>query len=72
MFDRGTYRGLSPEIVYFYSPEEAQLPEVKADWYIKGAKWENKSSSIDNCVIICSDRALGQFTTLATFSDPKL
>ncbi|KAL9715624.1 mannosyl-oligosaccharide alpha-1,2-mannosidase [Leucoagaricus gongylophorus] len=33
-----TATGLSPEIVYFYSPEEAQWPEVKADWYIKGAK----------------------------------
>lgn len=32
--------GLSPEIVYFYSPEDVQRlgPEMKADWYIKGAR----------------------------------
>ncbi|KXN88048.1 Mannosyl-oligosaccharide 1,2-alpha-mannosidase [Leucoagaricus sp. SymC.cos] len=35
-----TATGLSPEIVYFYSPEEAQKhgTELKADWYIKGAR----------------------------------
>ncbi|KAF9449311.1 glycoside hydrolase family 47 protein [Macrolepiota fuliginosa MF-IS2] len=35
-----TATGLSPEIVYFYSPEEVQRQgdEVTADWYIKGAR----------------------------------
>ncbi|KAF5356345.1 hypothetical protein D9756_004408 [Leucocoprinus leucothites] len=35
-----TATGLSPEIAYFYSPEEAERrgAEIKADWYIKNAR----------------------------------
>lgn len=32
------YRGLAPEIVYFYSPDDASKEGVTADWYIKGAR----------------------------------
>ncbi|XP_006454944.1 hypothetical protein AGABI2DRAFT_176302 [Agaricus bisporus var. bisporus H97] len=33
-----TETGLSPEIVYYYAPNDAGKDKLKADWYIKGAR----------------------------------